>query len=417
MREEYAVLDRIGSFLRRSHGADNLHGTEDDDAGAVPQSSSRGGFYNYASRAWDYHVTQIESPDLELLRQISEFLPSYQFAFWAEYSRADSGQPLCKDAVDLSGYFSESYLKLSSVYKATGVDLTMYLALLSLGDFYFDMGFPEKFAPIRGQAYRGLNDVLGPRHVLSLRAKSDLGYVRLYGGRVRDAWRIYAEVADAHMEVFGQDDIRYSRPSYTRAWQYLSAQMRYALSLAQLNQLDDAIDLLSAIRQRRRDQFDARDTFARVVQVALAEVLRMLDRNTEAIEYLLDTLEERRGTHSMGDILRLDVELALASAYSAAGMSRDAAAIVEDALLLAREDGGIGQAINLLQDTLIQAERDQTNRALLWIRLDLAALLRRRGDPDDEEEAVQSSTTPSRMSRAIVRLAWSNSRTLQDYSP
>jgi len=450
IREEYAHLNRIEELLRAGHGT--------DDAGVIPQPSSTDGFYSYAARAWDYHITQTECPDAELLKQTNEFLLSYQFAFWAEYSRADFGQPLCviraldrlkpwhsklphskKGAIKLGGYFSESYLRLGTAYKASGNDLAMYLTLLSLGDFYFDMAFPEKLLPVREQVYKGLHDLMGPRHVLSLRAKFDVGYARLYGGRVRESQRIYAEVADVQREVFGQDDIRYLdalvykgesqyygaefdkailtftdasagilRTLGPESWQYLGAQMWYALSLAQLNRLDDAVDLLLAVRQRRRDQFDSRDTFAGVVQIALSEVLRMLGRDREAIDYLVDALEERRGTYSLGDIFRLDVEIALASTYIAAGMNHDAANIIADveengglaskferhcqvsrlkAMILEGEGGDVGQAIDLLQDTLIQAERDQNNRALLWIRLDLAALLRQRGDPDDEEQA------------------------------
>ncbi|KAH6619654.1 hypothetical protein B0J18DRAFT_492436 [Chaetomium sp. MPI-SDFR-AT-0129] len=417
MREEHADLNRIGSLLRAGHGA--------DDVGIPAQSSGEDGFYSYASRAWDYHITQAESPDIELLQRANEFLLSYQFAFWAEYSRKDFGQPLrvlqalnrlkpwhsklssnMKRAIKLDRYFSDSYLRLSTAYEAGGEGLVMYLALLSLGDFYFDMGSPEKLAPVRERVHKGLQDLLGPRHVLSLRAKSDVGYVRLYGGRVREAWRIYTEVADAQREVVGKDDIHYLGTliykgeseyygagfdtailTFTAAsagilktlgpdsWQYTGAQMWYAFALAQLNRLDEAADLLQAVRQRRRDQFGPQDTFATAVQIALAEVLQMLGRDAEAIDYLQLTLEERRGTYSLSDIFRLDVELALARAYNATG------------LLLAGEDEAIGEAIDLLQDVLVQAERDQNNRALLWIRLDLATLLRQRRDPGDEEQA------------------------------
>jgi len=55
--------------------------------------------------------------------------------------------------------------------------------------------------------------------------------------------------------------------------------------------------------------------------------------------------------------------------------------------LLLAQGGFIDVAIHLLQNTVTQAEGDQNNRALLWIRLDLATLLRRRDAEGDRDQA------------------------------
>ena len=65
--------------------------------------------------------------------------------------------------------------------------------------------------------------------------------------------------------------------------------------------------------------------------------------------------------------------------------------------ILTRE-GAINQAINLLQNTLIQVDLDQNNRAILWIRLDLADLLR---DWSSEGDGDQASSNFDRIVRSI----------------
>lgn len=191
------------------------------------------------------------------------------------------------------------------------------------------------------------------------------------------------------------------------SWQYLMAQLWYARGLAYMGQVELGLKILQSVVQKRRELFGCGDSFANVVQINVAELQMVLCQFDESIVTLQDVLPWRRETYAFSNIFRLDAELTLAIAYQAAGRRKDSLAQVEEirkkgnlsgqfqrycqvnhlAGILLAEGGSVDKAIDLLQDTIIQAEEDQNNRALLWVRLDLATLLRQRGREGDLDQA------------------------------
>jgi tetratricopeptide (TPR) repeat protein len=343
-----------------------------------------------------------------------------------------------RDLVDIDKCPTTSYNRLSAAYEADETNVVYrWLAHLSLCDYGLALGLPAQVSDPE-EAAAELLKLLGPNHPFVLRAKSSVAYARFHAGRMRTGYRIYKEVLEAQRRVVGEDHVRYiealhyvgegeyymadfvaatetfikSSAGYLRksgpeSWTYLATQCWLASSLAYLNQLDLSLKILESAFGKRRDQFGPWDGFATIIQVGMADVQRALGRREEAIANFKEALESRRGSYSTSDTSRLDVEIVLARTYQEAGMSQNATAAIKEleqcgslrahfervcqvahikGLLLA-SDGCMNEGINCFLEILIQAEEDQNNRALLWIRLDLARLLRQRHDVGDGDLA------------------------------
>ncbi|KAK3939165.1 hypothetical protein QBC46DRAFT_316249 [Diplogelasinospora grovesii] len=450
LSERYADLGRIGSYLAANNDEDAC-GVDDADARPCEES-----FYDYASRFWNYHLTRTRSPSKDLLRQANDFILNLQFAYWSEHSRQDCGQLVRvlrafgslaawhrqlsageQALVELDEFFERPYRLLGAAF--SDAEVLHWLARMGIGEFYFNMAIPDKAAPAREQVLAGLRGLLGPRHRLTLRAKSETAYVRLYAGKMRASRRMYNEVIDIQRDVLGEHSLPFLTTlsykgqseyymadfmaavvTWTRAsteylrlvgpdsFQYLAARLWYARGVAYMGQLDLGLEILQSVVRKRRALWGPGDSFANAAQVNVGEIQLLLGRHEESIATLRDdVLVWRRETFSLSQIFRLDAEITLAIAYQAAGMSEAARALVEEIKeqgnlgaqferhcqvahlkgILLVEGGRVDQAIHLLQNTVIQAEEDQNNRALLWIRLDLAALLRQRDAAGDRDLA------------------------------
>ncbi|KAL7624126.1 hypothetical protein AAE478_005683 [Parahypoxylon ruwenzoriense] len=347
-----------------------------------------------------------------------------------------------KTLVEIDKYFEKPYNQLSNSFNSNGDDKILpWLVLMSLGDFYYDRVNPSKAARVREHVLGGLQGLLGQEDILLHRARTKVAVTRLYAGKMRAAHRSYSDLANIQRKAFGESSLCFLETliykgqseyyttdfsaavlTWTKAsaeflglmgpdsWQYLGVQMWYARGISQLNRLDASLQILRSVFKKRQEQFGREDSFGHVVQVNIGEVLLMLGRNEESIANFQAALKSRREAYTLSDIFRVDVEIALAAAYQRAGKSEAAMAILKDikehgnlsaqferrcqvahihGLILAR-DGFIDQAIDLLQDMLIQAENDQNNRTLLWVRLDVAAMLRRRGCKGDENQALMN---------------------------
>ncbi|KAI1746680.1 hypothetical protein F4782DRAFT_523801 [Xylaria castorea] len=451
LSDKYADLNRIGSYLVANHD-EKVHVRLD----ARPLEGS---FYDYAYRFWDYHLVRTKEPSKNLLQQANSFVLSLQFAYWSECSRQDCGQLVRvagafyslvtwhkrlsredQSLVELDKYFERAYSLLSTAFDSCRMDNVLpWLARMTTGDFYFIMVIPRKATLMREQVLAGLQSLLGPQHYLTLRAKSDVAYVRLYAGRMRLSRSMYNEVTDIQREVLGENnphfletlfyqgqseyymaDFMAAAMTWTKtsaeflgllgpdSWQYLSAQLWYARGVSYMGQLDIGLRILQSVAQKRCELFGPGDSFFKAVQVNVGEVQLLLGQHQESITTLQDVFKWRREARPPSNIFRLDTEITLAIAYQAAGKIQAALTIIEEiekgvkslrseferycqimhlkGILLA--DGGYqNKAIRLLQNTVIQAEEHQNNRALLWIRLDLAAMLRNRDAGCDRAEA------------------------------
>ncbi|KAI1441011.1 hypothetical protein F5Y02DRAFT_411112 [Annulohypoxylon stygium] len=329
LNEKYANKENVKQYLHVNYDEEN------------------GSFYHYASR---YCPT--------LLRRANEFLLNLQFAFWAEYSRKEFGQfignsNVSKILADIDSCFATSYRKLK---------MYQWLARLRLCDYYLDLGISNE----------------EPNHPVVLRATATTAYARFHTGRMRAAWRIYAELTESRREVVGENDLRFVEALHFRGEIFAKTSTEF-LRLRGLGgglylaaQLEASLGVLQTAMQKRRS----------LIRIAMADVLRAVD------------------------IAR---EIVLAKTFLEANMIQDARIMVEEiemvgskglrrhfkrfcqvhhvkGLLLAKE-GMVTEAINCLQGILTEAEQDQNNRALLWVRLDLAMLLRERNDEGDEYQA------------------------------
>lgn len=99
--------------------------------------------------------------------------------------------------VNLDTFFEQPYHLLTAALESRHENTSLqWLARMSIGEFFFNMVLPEKATPMREQVLVGLQELLGPKHRLTLRAKSEVAYVRLYAGRMRASRRMYTEVLD-----------------------------------------------------------------------------------------------------------------------------------------------------------------------------------------------------------------------------
>ncbi|KAK4223968.1 hypothetical protein QBC38DRAFT_35086 [Podospora fimiseda] len=357
---------------------------------------------------------------------------------------------LCKEdqaLIELNKFFVRPYSLLIEAFAAEYSDHTQNkflpsLALMTMGDYYCIRGLGEELSQARRAVFLELDEILGPQHRLTLRAHSDLAFVHILDGKMVAAQRMYAKALIMQREVYGEQSQCYLETcafkgqsefymgdfvsavmTWTKlsadslaimgpdSWIYLGAQWWLALGLAYLGQLESALSTAQSVVKKRRDLFGPTDTFGDIVQITVGEMQLLLGRYDEAIASISDVMiRTREGCPLDESLVRLDGEFVLAAAYyTAGGRDEEAVEIINEvepfikarrfdfqrqcqlihlkSLLLVRNNK-LDEAIHLLQSTLSEAELDQENRILLWIRLDLAKLLRARNSPGDVEQAA-----------------------------
>ncbi|KAI1088635.1 hypothetical protein F5B19DRAFT_470599 [Rostrohypoxylon terebratum] len=347
-----------------------------------------------------------------------------------------------KTLADIDSCFATSYKKLSAAYKADGDgELYQWLARLRICDYYLDLGINNnEEVGCLDQIAMTLRSLLEPNHPVVLRATATTAYARFHAGRMRAAWRIYAGLTESRRKIAGENDQRFVEALHFRGESeyyltnfedaiaifaktsteflrlrglggglYLAAQVWYGMALAQMGQLETSLEVLQTAMQKRQSVFGLHDALTKLIRIAMADVLRAVGRHDDAIKHFRDIARGVRASFSPCNKYRLDIEIVLAKTYLEANMIQDAQIMIKEieaagsrglrqhftrfcqlhhvkGLLLAKE-GMVTEAINCLQGILTEAEQDQNNRALLWIRLDLAMLLRERNDEGDEYQA------------------------------
>lgn len=451
---EYGLKGRIGQIIHRNFGSGTL--VEED----MVQSSSQGISYEYAWKYWGFHLTKISDPEAKLLNLLQTFLHELQFAYWSEYSlyRLDGNfskigvmafdlrkwhrqlpegkKPLTK----IDDYFDAPYRRLVRAFeKSEDEDRELpYLALMRLGSYFINLGMGDKAIPVLDMVAKGLDDLLGSTHPLTLRSKTDRAVLYLQKGKFIEANRDFAEIARIEERELGMVDntelyktllcrggaelllnrydqslatqkkaaLGFLRLSGPEDSQYLSARMWYCYVLIEMGKLNPSLNILSCVFQKRREQYGDGDVFAATAQQCIGDVQRKQGRPSESLANLREALATRKAAGLSG-IWVMDTAIALLIALRDFGMREDARATLRDLdregdvgrhfdrycqvehlrALLGYDDGKRRDAINLLRGLLIDAEREQYNRALMWIMLDLAIMLRARGKDGDREEA------------------------------
>ncbi|KAF4975552.1 hypothetical protein FZEAL_7667 [Fusarium zealandicum] len=448
LKDDYASVDLIGKRLRKNAG---FGGSTEN-----PEKS----FYSYAAHNWHIHLTALSSPEPQLLELAGRFLRTLQFTHWAEYSYTDAGDFQAirsteitlhvwnnslpeedQTLLHLEGYFERPYSDLSRRYRDGSDDkILQWLCLRHLGYYYFDKGKITEMAKVRAEVAAGLSDLLGPRHPLSLEARSDAAYTYLFNGKLRKAQELYAGVVDDQRKVTGDDNpgqyftlvyqaqaeylltdstkaldtvanavAGFFRTSGPQSNGFLVAQLWYAVVDATTGHTTQAIKMMEHVRDKRKEQYGPEDSFGIATQLFAGDLYRKLGKKEEALANIKPGLEFRRGFWAISHFLTIDTVLVLAIAYRDFGMNELAADLVEELEqhadlsreenfvrmcqvkhlrgLLSFDGGDIDQPIMLLQTLLVQTSPEDNNRALQWVRLDLAYMLRYREREGDEHLA------------------------------
>lgn len=449
--EKYGHLNRIGRYLELNHAEDPANTAADDHAGRSCFYNYASKYWDYhlfqIEKPSQVIVKQLQ--DFFKTRQFTYWAEYSRVDFGqyvgvvgvylrlAQWHRQLPGA--LKHLLDLEKFAETPYSGLAVAYEAEqDGSLLPWLARMSLGDIYFIIGIVDKEKPIRELIFSGLRRHLGPDHRVSLRATASLAYVRLQDGKLRAAQKMYSGVAEMQRNLLGCYNHEYLETmiylgesqyymaefeeaaiTFTRlladflrstgpdSWQYQAVQSWYGKTLTHLDQLDLSLQVLQTVFRKRIDMYGPQDTFASFPQIAMAEVLGLLGRNQESKSTIETCLVLRRNSYAISSPYRFDIEFALARACHDVDLDGEALKVIrelEESLRskpdfarlcqvthlkakIIHAEGCVDQAINLLQDIIYQAEEDQCNRALLWIRLDLASMLRQRGNEFDDYQA------------------------------
>lgn len=450
LEEQYASLDRIGTYLLANTTATTTVGVDAKPSdGCFYDYASR--FWDFhLVRATKPTVKLIQQANDFLMSLHFSYWSEYTRLDCGQLVRVCGAFGSLKSwhkrlpsqdqaLAHLEGYFNSPYRLLSSAFESRyGNSVCVWLAKMGEGEYYFNMAMTKEAGTLREEVFPALKELLGPLHALTLRAKAEFACSKMFRGDMRAARELYTSVADVQLSMHGENSLQYLETLIWKGqseyymtdfasaattwamtlagflkvvgpdrWQYLATQMWYARCLSYMGQLDLALELLQSVVQRRRELFGPGDTFANFVHLNVAEVQLLLRHNQEAVTTIQDLIAWRRETYPIANNVRLDAEIALSFAYQAIGMHEAALSILQEieqvvdlndrfhqgcqithikGIILAKQ-GSRNQAINLLQEKVIQTKEDQNNRALLWICLDLATLLRSRGADGDEDQA------------------------------
>jgi hypothetical protein len=190
---------------------------------------------------------------------------------------------------------------------------------------------------------------------------------------------------------------------------YLGAQLWYAVVNASAGHIEQAIKLMEFVRDKRKEQYGPEDSFGIATQIFVGDLHRKLGAEEQALLNIKPGLKFRRGFWPISHFLTLDTALVLAITYRDFGNDDAAAEIIEDLeqnaelnqdqnfvrscqvkhlkALLLFEGGNLAQPIQMLEELLINVGEERNNRALQWIRLDLAYMVRYRGGEGDGDLA------------------------------
>lgn len=450
LEKKYGDPNRIARRLRAKFGLEMLDGVVD------------GTFYDYAAHNWVAHLVQLDKPSMSLLRLVGKFLRSLQFSHWAEFVFEDGGefqairsaqmrlvdwsrclQDHDRALLNLNDYFEAPYKALNEVYKSREEDdrTLPWLPLIQLGFYYFDSGRINEMQTIRTYIAHGLSDVLGKKHPLALRARSEAAFGLLSKGRLAEARTIWASVAADQREVMPEGDrtelyrtlfyqglAEYHMNDYATALRtfayvsakllsskgptsnpFLVAELWYSQVNAAKGELQKSIERIEDIRKTREELYGADDAFAALTKILLSDIYRKCDEQTRSLEYLKEALKQRKRLWSVTHPLIIDASIRLVITYRDFDFEDEAWEEIDNLeeyaqleeedkfyelcqtlhlkALLLLGDGNTDEAISILQQLLISTEPEQVIRPLQWVRTDLADMLRYRDHEGDKDTA------------------------------
>ncbi|CAH0055144.1 unnamed protein product [Clonostachys solani] len=340
--------------------------------------------------------------------------------------------------LDLEHCYKYSYLQLVEACRLS-TPLHQCLARISLCCHYLNFGLIREHDDLLAITLSILQKHLPLTHPVILRSKSTIAFSYLRDGKMQEALDIYSALVPLQKEIFGEQSIQFINAQHycgeshyfmanfeaslvafhstvegflkTRgpaSWSYIAAKLWYGRNLAQLGEVESALRIWKDCLQKRLEDEGPNDEFAVNIRIGLADLLMFADQSKPALFLLEESLPVVRASRSLNDISRLDAEILLAKLHHKLGMRDHARKSVEDlersgclashfqrscqvshlkGLLLAA-DGSYSEARDTLMAVLIRTEPEQNNLCLLWMRLDLADMIRRWGPEEDKNTAA-----------------------------
>jgi tetratricopeptide (TPR) repeat protein len=365
----------------------------------------------------------------------------------------DTFPPERRPKIPMESFFVKPHEQLKDEFNdKAGDKILPYLPLIRLGQ-YFNVGGRNNKEHRRAYQYKmavaeGFEDVLGYRHPLTLRARTEVFKEYFYQKRFGEAEHGLAEIVEAQREVIGEDDIdfyftlqllgsvqlcitdfeqsiatlgeaadgfrRLSGKDYLYT---LQTEFYIGLALERTPRLAEADDIYQRLIQVFIPDGGASHPFSLMLKTALGSVLRKLGRYTEAEDVLIESFNARRALFTNEDVITIDSALQLAALFYESERGGEGTGyldfvsqteIVNDEFerhcqeqhiraLIAFGTGSFSEPIAALQRLLSTVSgdgRDKNNRELQWARITLADALRQAGNDDDALMVFSNLVTP-----------------------
>jgi tetratricopeptide (TPR) repeat protein len=467
-QSEYVEWSYPARLLRRNLRATSV--IDDDFERPFKESVT----YRYACLYWQKHVTALKDPSNELLVKLAEFFGSNAFVTWSEtlfllkpnsgvgahvqirtmlQSWLDTIPPDRQREIPIESFFVKPHEQLRDEFNDKAGDRVLpYLPLVRLGQ-YFNVGGRNNQDHQRAYQYKvavaaGFEDVLGYRHPLTLRARTEVYKEYFYQKRFGEAEHGLTEIVEAQREVIGEDDIDYyftlqllgsvqlcladfersittlgeaadgfRRLSGKDYLYTLQTEFYIGLALERTPRLVEADDIYERLLQVFIPDGGASHPFSLMLKTALGSVLRKLGRYAEAEDVLIESFNARKALFTNEDVITIDSALQLAALFYESERGCEGTGyldfvsqteIVKDEFerhcqeqhiraLIAFETGSFSEPIAALQRLLSTVSgdgRDKNNRELQWARITLADALRQAGNDDDALMVFLGLVTP-----------------------
>lgn len=338
----------------------------------------------------------------------------------------------------VQNYFAGPYRTVSKVFEEDGGDKTLpYLCLFQLGEYYNLSVRLEEAFQVKKTVAEGLVELLGEKNPLSLKAVSAYT-LELFGqGRMREAEEAFGRLAEIQREVIGTDkpdcyqslqrqgmaelwmtkfkeaDMNltesldgFIRTAGVTSFLYLLSQLTLGLVLEFQGELKRANLNYEHIWSYRVEHFGPDNPMAVSARCSMAQAYRKLERFEDAENALNEVFESRKRALGWGSAPTVDTVLHKIILYRERGRLTEASEWVTFLTegkfadpwfervcqlghlraLLEIDAGEFDSPRKILRSLLERSLKigiKGRNRSLLWVRLDLAVILRQH-DMDDE---------------------------------
>lgn len=358
--------------------------------------------------------------------------------------------PPIKARLPFDQFFVGPHERLSSeLEQKSEKGILLYLPLIRLGA-YFNLGAQssadwEKAYNYKKTVADGFENILGAKDLLTLRVKTSMLQEFFWQKRFPEAERGLREVAKLQQEILGDKNIDYwvtlqllglahfSLANFEEARSTLrqtedglaklvgSSNILFLMTglykgyvHERLAELEQAFQLYDGIWKEWIPVMGQSNPFSLMLQTAIGSVSRKQKQYDLSQKSLLEAWAVRQRIFSIHNNVCLDSAIQLALTYRESGYhaeARDYLDVVSKSEVLDTDferycqvthiralldiDAGDYVEPRLSLETLLASERNRNNRELLWVRIDLADLLREHGEQDEAQmlfsELVEST--------------------------